>query len=211
MVLEEEMAKLVLRTPPGTEYIIERTPFLIGRKSNAGLFIPDASVSREHALIEKTEGRYTIRDIGSTNGTFLNHRMIGREPVELHEDDVIMINRRHEYSFVTLGKTEPVINPLYVYGLDIDESSYQIYVDGIPISPDKRGYRLICLLAENPGKVCTYEEIAERLYPDDRDPDSRIQRIRSAKNDLSKRLKQYGISRKLIRSRSGIGYQLCDE
>lgn len=211
MKKKDEMAKLILKASPEKEYVIDNNPFLIGRKNNAGLIISDFNVSREHVLIEETGGRYMIRDMGSTNGTLLNYKPLGQEPVELREDDVITVNRTHEYIFVMPGKTEAFFDPLFSYGINIDTDNYQIYVDGIPISPDKRGFKLVCLLAEKPGKVFTYKEIAQKLYPDDLDANSQTQRIRAAKNDLSKRLKSQGISRKLIRSKNGVGYQLCDE
>ena len=94
------------------------------------------------------------------------------------------------------------------YGLVIDPAAYQVSVDGIPLSPDKRGFQLLCLLAEVPGKVYTYAEIAERLYPEDQDPESRVQRVQAAKNDLSKHLKSLGITRRPVKSKSGIGYYL---
>ena len=208
----EEFARLIPLSGNREDVLITHTPFLIGRKSNASLFLSDANISREHALIEETDnGSFTIRDLGSTNGTLLNRKPLGTEPVKLMDDDVITINQTHEYTFILPGKTMPFNNPLFAYGLYIDADSHQIYVDGTPISPDKRGYQLLTLLAENPAKLYTYAEIAERLYPDDQDPDSQVKRIRAAKNDLSKRLKSLGIDRKLIQSRSGIGYQLTKE
>lgn len=211
MSFSNDYAKLIPADANKAELMIERTPFLIGRKNNASLFIPDFNVSREHALIEEENGVYTIRDMGSTNGTLLNRKPLGTEPVELQDNDVITINRSHVYTFVLPGRTMPFIDPLYAYGLEIDTKAYQIYVDGIAVSPDKRGYQLVTLLAEMPGKIYTYAEIAERLYPDDKDPESQVKRIRAAKNDLAKRLKALGLGRKFIKSRSGIGYQLSEE
>jgi len=203
----EKKAKLIQVGKTGSEFVIERTPYIIGRRAGNGLFIPDYNVSREQAIIEEKLGIYTIRD-NSTNGTLLNHRPLGKEAVELHDDDVISINRTHVYTFISADKTMPVFNPLFSYGLEIDPNQHQIYVDGVAISPDNRGYLLITLLAETPGKIYTYSEIGAVLYPDDRDPESQVKRIRAAKNDLAKRLKAAGVTRQLIKSRSGIGYQL---
>ena len=46
--------------------------FVIGRESTASLCIADASVSRRHSLIEKKPEGYTITDLESLNGTFVN-------------------------------------------------------------------------------------------------------------------------------------------
>lgn len=204
----EDPARLIPLNEPGTEYPVDESPFRIGRNSSAGLFIPDSDVSREHAVIEEKDGRYTIRDAGSTNGTLLNGKPVGEDPAELCDNDLITISRSHEYIFVLPGKTMLIPDPLHEYGLVIDPAAYQVSVDGIPLSPDKRGFQLLCLLAEVPGKVYTYAEIAERLYPEDQDPESRVQRVQAAKNDLSKHLKSLGITRRPVKSKSGIGYYL---
>ena len=204
----EDPAGLLSVDSPGTEYQICESPFRIGRSSSAGLFIPDADVSRDHAVIEEKDGVYTIRDAGSTNGTLLNRKPVGPDPVELCDHDLITISKAREYIFVMPGKTMPILDPLYEYGLEIDRDAYQVYVDGIPISPDKRGFRLLSLLAESPGRVYTYAEIAGRLYPEDRDTESQLQRVQAAKNDLSKHLKSQGITRSLIKSKNGVGYRL---
>ncbi len=207
----EDPARLLSLNSPGTEYTIDRSPFRIGRISSADLFISDADVSREHAVIEENNGVYSVRDAGSTNGTLLNRKPVGSEPEELFDNDLITINRTHEYVFVMPGKTIPFIDPLQDYGLVIDRVSYRIFVDGTPLSPDKRGFQLLSLLAESPGRVYTYAEIAARLYPEDRDTESQLQRVQAAKNDLSKHLKALGITRRLIKSKNGVGYYLDKE
>ena len=52
--------------------VVDRFPFTIGRRGGNALVLPDAAVSREHALIEQADGRYRLRDLGSHNGTILN-------------------------------------------------------------------------------------------------------------------------------------------
>lgn len=47
-------------------------PALVGRSPRADLRMADATVSREHASIEPDGRVHVIRDLGSTNGTFLD-------------------------------------------------------------------------------------------------------------------------------------------
>ncbi|MCA9056966.1 MAG: FHA domain-containing protein, partial [Planctomycetaceae bacterium] len=47
-----------------------KTP--VGREQSCGLCLPDASVSRRHALIELVNNEYQVSDLGSTNGTMVN-------------------------------------------------------------------------------------------------------------------------------------------
>lgn len=61
--------------------VIEEFPFTIGRCSSAGLQIDCGSVSREHAQIDRGAGGYVLRDLNSTNGTFLNGEPLGEAPL----------------------------------------------------------------------------------------------------------------------------------
>jgi predicted component of type VI protein secretion system len=55
----------------------------IGRKKDCGIRIPLASVSRHHAEIVVGEGGVLVRDLGSSNGTFVNNqRVLGDETLE---------------------------------------------------------------------------------------------------------------------------------
>jgi Protein of unknown function (DUF3662)/FHA domain len=45
---------------------------LIGRSEECDVFLVDPSVSRTHAVVEVVEGEPNVRDLGSTNGTFVN-------------------------------------------------------------------------------------------------------------------------------------------
>ena len=51
-----------------------------GRSHEAGVQLADQRVSRLHASIEPAGDRYRVRDLDSTNGTYLNGRMVkGRQ------------------------------------------------------------------------------------------------------------------------------------
>jgi EAL domain-containing protein (putative c-di-GMP-specific phosphodiesterase class I) len=71
---------------------IEPIPFVIGRDDDCSLQLTDKRISRRHCEIRTSADHLWIRDLGSTNGTFVNHRMI--EQAELLEsDDIISIGK----------------------------------------------------------------------------------------------------------------------
>jgi EAL domain-containing protein (putative c-di-GMP-specific phosphodiesterase class I) len=63
-------------------------PFLIGRREDLPLPLACKTVSGLHAEISEAGGRLVLRDLGSTNGTYVNGRRI-TAPVTLAEDDLV--------------------------------------------------------------------------------------------------------------------------
>lgn len=65
--------------------------YRIGRMSDNDLCLPDDSVSRCHAELTRTaEGRYTVKDLNSSNGTSLNGTRISA-PEEIKAGDLLKI------------------------------------------------------------------------------------------------------------------------
>src|SRR5216684_173917 len=67
--------------------------FKIGRQKGCDVVIPDdlvsPSISREHAIITANGGAFSLRDFNSSNGTFVNGRPLGLEPVALKNGDSV--------------------------------------------------------------------------------------------------------------------------
>lgn len=60
---------------------IDPLPFFIGRRLGLDLTLPSDSVSKEHAEIYENAGRLRVRDLDSTNGTFVEHRRVKDAPL----------------------------------------------------------------------------------------------------------------------------------
>ncbi len=67
------------------EWLFDR-PFSIGRDSSADICIKDATVSRLHVCAHLTEGQWWIRDMDSSNGTFVNGKRIAQCPVDRYTE-----------------------------------------------------------------------------------------------------------------------------
>jgi hypothetical protein len=64
---------------------------LIGRSPECDVFLDDVTVSRRHAELTRDGKVFTIRDLGSLNGTFVNKRRI--ESSVLEDDDEVQIGK----------------------------------------------------------------------------------------------------------------------
>ncbi|MBN2211647.1 MAG: FHA domain-containing protein [Sedimentisphaerales bacterium] len=65
-------------------------PVYVGRQPRCQVFLPDQSVSRQHAVLFTThDGIWMVQDLDSANQTLLNGRPVAKMP--LHEGDVINI------------------------------------------------------------------------------------------------------------------------
>ena len=79
-----------LITPDGVRHVLETERVTIGRQSGCTVVIRDTNVSREHAQLRRRPNGWTLRDLGSTNGTKLNGVRVDDEQM-LADGDVIML------------------------------------------------------------------------------------------------------------------------
>ncbi|XZE53404.1 diguanylate cyclase [Planctomycetaceae bacterium SH139] len=83
--------------------LIEQAVLQLGRDIQVDMVLADASVSRHHAEICKTENGYKIRDLDSTNGTLVNGHPV-REQL-LNSGDTIRIGS-FLFRFLSAGSIE---------------------------------------------------------------------------------------------------------
>jgi hypothetical protein len=63
----------------------------IGRSPDCEIFLDDVTVSRNHAVLVEADGKFTVEDQGSLNGTFVNRKRIDSAP--LQEGDEVQIGK----------------------------------------------------------------------------------------------------------------------
>ena len=61
----------------------------IGRLPSLEVLVNDPSISRIHSEIVLSDKGWVVRDLGSTNGTFLNGIRVGRADHKLHKCDLL--------------------------------------------------------------------------------------------------------------------------
>jgi predicted component of type VI protein secretion system len=101
---------------PKTEYDLSEQAVILGREPINDIMLQELEISRRHASITFADGRYTIEDLNSTNGTFVNGRKIST-PVALREGDLIDLGDTVSLAFqgpvkateATLVESDPAI------------------------------------------------------------------------------------------------------
>ena len=90
------MTSLVFIAGPNTgrRYELTEGEYVIGRRSDCQVFVPDMRVSRQHARLRQNAGRWEIEDLGSNNGTWVNGaRIAAPQPVRAGDEVTIASNR----------------------------------------------------------------------------------------------------------------------
>ena len=89
-----EGAMLVIRLGggrAGEQFALAADHMAIGRAENSDIFLDDITVSRRHAEFVGHDGVYSIRDVGSLNGTYVNRERI--EEAVLATGDEVQIGK----------------------------------------------------------------------------------------------------------------------
>jgi transcriptional regulator with GAF, ATPase, and Fis domain len=74
-------------------YLLHERDLIIGRENTAGICIPEASVSRNHAQVHYRDGRWVLTDLGGRNGTIVDgayvHEVVLEHLEEIRVGDAI--------------------------------------------------------------------------------------------------------------------------
>jgi DNA-binding winged helix-turn-helix (wHTH) protein len=147
--------------------------FVIGRAPGCDLQIDHQAVSRQHAVIMAEERRYYVKDLGSTNGSFLNGKQLepGRR-YPLHANDLFQITSVLVLRFedptgtVRMKTSRPYLSGRFW----LDAGKQQVYIRHRRLDPalSRQQYQLLALLVRRDGGVITRDEIADAIWPEAR-------------------------------------------
>lgn len=77
----------------GARFLIAQDRTSIGRSPESEIFLDDVTVSRSHAVIDRTATGFTFTDLGSLNGTYINNQSM--KSAALVCGDEIQIGKFH--------------------------------------------------------------------------------------------------------------------
>lgn len=152
---------------------------VIGRGEDCDIVLPERQVSRQHVRIFKDEDTWVVQDLDSKNGTWVNgHKLSGEQ--KLYDGDEINFALAIKITFIGSGATAPnlVDGPEFIGGtntgtaaggrLRLDVDARRVFINDAeidpPLSPPQ--YRLLELLYNQTGSICTREQVIEAVWPD---------------------------------------------
>jgi pSer/pThr/pTyr-binding forkhead associated (FHA) protein len=86
-------ALLVVRRGPnaGSRFLLDTDVTTAGRHPESDIFLDDVTVSRRHAEFRRERGQFSVRDVGSLNGTYVNRERV--EQATLANSDEVQIGK----------------------------------------------------------------------------------------------------------------------
>ena len=119
----------------GMRYELQEAQLTIGRVGDNQIKLHDTEVSREHALLDRRGDQFFVRDLNSSNGTYVNGKAIREQ--ELHSGDQLQ-----------LGRTMLLFTGVREEAIDQADSR----VDIVPPNPDQTdGSRIVRTLSQAEG------------------------------------------------------------
>jgi hypothetical protein len=91
--LPPDTALLLVRGGPnaGSRFLLDRDTTTAGRHPQSDIFLDDVTVSRRHVEFYQHGGRFSIRDAGSLNGTYVNRERV--DETVLSSGDEVQIGK----------------------------------------------------------------------------------------------------------------------
>jgi DNA-binding winged helix-turn-helix (wHTH) protein len=178
----------------GQRWTIDVDEFIIGRGSDCHIILPERQVSRHHSKILHENARYHLQDLGSKNGTHLNGEQV-KGTVPLQDGDEIQIALCVKLLFIGTDATLPLTfePPTKQGDLMIDIAQRSVTIHGQELEPplSLAQFRLLQLLYEAEGAVCSRDDIVNVVWPEtdgigvsEQAIDALVRRLRDRLNEL---------------------------
>jgi pSer/pThr/pTyr-binding forkhead associated (FHA) protein len=144
----------------------------LGRDGANDIIIDHPLASRRHARLEHDENGYFVRDLDSTNGTYVNGDRIGGAHPLRNQDRVWVADTEIIFHDPEATQTGPL--PVEILkrvraaeeALRLDSRAKEVYVEGNLLSPPLtvKEFQLLELLYSHKGQVISKDEIAQNVW-----------------------------------------------
>jgi hypothetical protein len=194
----------------GQRWVIDQDRMIIGRGSDCEISIPKRQISRHHAVIERDEKGYILRDLGSKNGTFVNSKQVIDKPYRLKDEDEIQIALCVKLGFVAADATLPLELTGPNRGLNIDQAGRRVFVNGHELTPPLSiaQYRLLEMLYKHMGEVVSRDKVVNTVWPEEESKGISEQAIDALVRRLRERLAEADPDYNYIVTVRGHGFRL---
>lgn len=194
----------------GERWVLDREQITIGRADDCDIVLPRRQVSRYHARIERVNGGYVIRDLGSKNGTYVNGERVTDEPHRLTDGDEIQVALYVKLGFVGADATVPLELTGPYRGLRIDKPAKRVFIGGQELSPplSPAQYRMLEVLYDHEGELVSRDEIVEAVWSDDEALGVTEQAIDALVHRLRERIAAIDPDHEYIVTVRGYGFRL---
>lgn len=142
-------------------------PVRIGRDPDCDVPLPFRTISRTHAVLERSAGQWHVYDPGSRNGTVVNNEPVDVAPYPLRHGDQVIVG-----GVVTLEFEDPLVaadapSSARSAGVWIDPKTARIWVDGHLVDPPlgTRQRMLLRALYRSEGRHIPLHELISELWP----------------------------------------------
>jgi len=196
----------------GKRWTLNKSEFVVGRGEDCEVVLPDRQVSRRHFRIVRDDDGYSVEDLGSKNGTYVNGAAV-RGSVQLQDGDEIQVALSVRLLFVGAEATLPLTQEMLRVaqpGLRLNKSQRQVWVNGSVLEPplSLSQYRLLEILWEQKGKIVTREEVIAAVWPESDEAGITEQAIDALVRRLRDRLAEVDREHEYLVTVRGHGFRL---
>ncbi|GAB4549841.1 MAG: hypothetical protein OHK0023_14980 [Anaerolineae bacterium] len=196
----------------GQKWTMLKTPFVVGRDPTCDMIVNEGQVSREHIRINGEGDYFTIEDLESRNGTWLNGVPL-KGMHRLKDGDEIDLAHQIHLIFLVSGATEPLMedtSEMQPGKIFLDRQARRVFIGDKEILPPLSlpQYRLLEKLFDADGAICTRDEVVLAVWPDSNVEGVSEQAIDALVRRLRDRLAEIDPDNQYIVTVRGHGFRL---
>lgn len=202
---EKKIATLIYEG--GARHPLDRPRVILGRADDNDIVVDDSYASREHAEVVREGHRFVVRDLDSTNGTFVNDRRLTAPHLLSHSDEVRIGGARFTFIDPNVTAVQP---PAGGPALRVDEVAGEVWLGEQRIRLTAKEYELLLYLYRRAGQVCSKDEIGEAVWPE-YEGIVYDHNVESLMNRLRRKIEPEPSDPRFVQTLRGRGYKLVLE